>query len=422
MTDRTDRDGWARMPAEEREAALGSEFRRRLAAVLRVSPDTLDLDAPMSGLHRVMADPRATYLVLRGIVEDLLGFLIYPVELRGVGTLAQFSRYLAGEVEPLPDPRGSPIADPYAGGEWAWGAVSDEPLERRLPGVTFVLSAPRCGSTLFRAMLDGHPELFSPPELNLLPFDRMGDRGRRTEELGYSWIRSGPAQAYGGLFDWDEETAQLHVGRLEETNAWVPDVYAELIHGAGTRHLVDKSPLYSLHPAWMRRAELWFDRPRYIFLLRHPYSVMESFVRMRFHRLLGPHWGLPHDHPWRLAERVWGVCNAHIAAFLSTVPEDRQLAVYYERLVSHPEEEGERVCAFLGTEYHPGVADPYAGGRQLQGSRFGRKALPTIGDPNILRHTGIDASLADWRRHRPPHPVGPFLRSTAAAVGYSLDE
>ncbi len=45
-----------------------------------------------------------------------------------------------------------------------------------LPEMVFLLSAPRSGSTLLRAMLGGHPELFSPPELNLLPFSSMGER------------------------------------------------------------------------------------------------------------------------------------------------------------------------------------------------------------------------------------------------------
>jgi len=34
-----------------------------------------------------------------------------------------------------------------------------------------VLSPPRSGSTLLRVMLGGHPQLFAPPELELLSFN-----------------------------------------------------------------------------------------------------------------------------------------------------------------------------------------------------------------------------------------------------------
>src|SRR5262249_3795882 len=39
------------------------------------------------------------------------------------------------------------------------------PISRKNHKVVFVLSAPRSGSTLFRVMLAGHPQLFAPPEL-----------------------------------------------------------------------------------------------------------------------------------------------------------------------------------------------------------------------------------------------------------------
>ncbi len=45
--------------------------------------------------------------------------------------------------------------------------------EERNPSMLFLLSSPRSGSTLLRAMLAGHPALFSPPELHLLTFYSM---------------------------------------------------------------------------------------------------------------------------------------------------------------------------------------------------------------------------------------------------------
>ena len=54
-----------------------------------------------------------------------------------------------------------------------------------------IAAKPRTGSTLLRVMLAGHPHLFAPPELNLLPFESMGRRGRQIDETGLSWMRYG---------------------------------------------------------------------------------------------------------------------------------------------------------------------------------------------------------------------------------------
>lgn len=48
--------------------------------------------------------------------------------------------------------------------------------ERAAGSVTFLLSAPRSGSTLLRVMLAGHSRLFVPPELELLRFASMDER------------------------------------------------------------------------------------------------------------------------------------------------------------------------------------------------------------------------------------------------------
>jgi hypothetical protein len=57
------------------------------------------------------------------------------------------------------------------------------------PRMIFVLSPPRSGSTLLRIMLAGNPRLFSPPELELLSFNTLGERkqaftGKFSKRLG----------------------------------------------------------------------------------------------------------------------------------------------------------------------------------------------------------------------------------------------
>lgn len=63
----------------------------------------------------------------------------------------------------------------------------------------FILAPPRSGSTLLRVMLGGHPDLFAPPELELLsyktPRGAEGRSGRTLHRLGSRGIdarRHGP--------------------------------------------------------------------------------------------------------------------------------------------------------------------------------------------------------------------------------------
>jgi len=52
--------------------------------------------------------------------------------------------------------------------------------QKKNPTAIFVLSPPRSGSTLFRVMLAGHPQLFAPPELDLLSFNTLRERKGRS--------------------------------------------------------------------------------------------------------------------------------------------------------------------------------------------------------------------------------------------------
>ncbi|HLE84125.1 MAG TPA: amino acid adenylation domain-containing protein, partial [Thermoanaerobaculia bacterium] len=49
-------------------------------------------------------------------------------------------------------------------------------MARRNPRAVFVLGPPRSGTTLLRVMLAGHPDLFAPPELELLPYATLAER------------------------------------------------------------------------------------------------------------------------------------------------------------------------------------------------------------------------------------------------------
>src|SRR5206468_1745548 len=79
---------------------------------------------------------------------------------------------------------------------------------------------------------------------------------------------------------------------------------------AGERVLVDKSPTYALDLETLARADRYFEAPRYIHLVRHPYTMIESFVRARLDTLLGPNlFKQPEVDPYVVAEMVWANSN-----------------------------------------------------------------------------------------------------------------
>ncbi|GAB4152428.1 MAG: hypothetical protein Fur0021_17200 [Candidatus Promineifilaceae bacterium] len=279
------------------------------------------------------------------------------------------------------------------------------------PGMVFLLSAPRSGSTLLRAMLAGHPDLFCPPELHLLPYTAMTER---QTALAGSYLDEGLQRAVMTLYHLDAAAAKQQIATWLAADRCIQEVYAELQQAAAPRLLLDKSPSYALHRAALDRAEAWFTNPSYIHLVRHPYAVIESAMRTRLDRLLGD---VVVDRE-KLAEDIWLTANQNTRDFLQDIPADRKLVVLYEDLVRQPETTLRRICAFLNLPFHAAVLQPYNGDRMTDGI-YAHSAQ--IGDPHFHHHQEIDAALADaWRAVRLSHPLNPQTRQLAASFHYDL--
>ena len=260
-------------------------------------------------------------------------------------------------------------------------------------------------------MLEGHPALFSPPELHLLPFGTMA---QRRDALGASFMGEGLRRAWMELEGIDAAASQLRLDALTDRDALIHEVYARLQTLAAPRLLVDKTPSYAGRLDTLERAEETFHAARYIHLVRHPHAMIESFVRMRMEKLLGASGSDPH----RLAERIWVETNQNVQKFFAKVDPQRCLVVRYEDLVANPRATSERICAFLDVPFDPALLDPYSEGRMTGGVHGGSAG---IDDPNFLRHRTIDASLGDaWRSVQLPRPLGDRAAALARSFGYEL--
>jgi amino acid adenylation domain-containing protein len=283
------------------------------------------------------------------------------------------------------------------------------------PPVLFVLAPPRSGTTLLRVMLGGHPGLFSPPELELLTFNTMDERRAAFSGRDSFW-REGVLRAVMEARGCPLDEARDLVEACEREGWTTRRFYRQLQDWVGGRTLVDKSTNYPLDPEVLKRAEETFDSPFYLHLVRHPYGMIHSFEEAKIDQVF---FRRPHPFARReLAELIWTVSQRNILAFLETVPAHRQHRLLFENLVRDPEGELRRLCAALGIEYHPDMADPYKEkqARMTDGLHAEGRML---GDMKFHEHQGVDAGTAErWRQDYAEDFLGEPAWTTAVALGY----
>src|SRR4029079_15643359 len=189
-----------------------------------------------------------------------------------------------------------------------------------------------------------------------LSFNTMAERAAAFSGRNRLWLE-GLLRAVMEIRGCGAEEAREVVLAAERSGWTTERFYGEMQEGLGDRILVDKSPAYALDLAVLERAEEAFSDPRYIHLVRHPHAVVRSFAEARLEQVFFRH---PHDFGRReLAELIWVVSHENIVQFLGGIPEERQHWVRFEDLVGEPERVLQEICAFLGLDYDPAMADPY---------------------------------------------------------------
>ena len=403
------------MPSEQRATGILSYLTALAATILKTDANQIAGDADLMDLG---IDSLMIMEMLDSIKRDLQ-LMVYPREVYANPRLENLSAYLATELENLNTEGnlGSPdvsvstdsstlsiaeITDPRAG--------LPEDFQPLGPMV-FLLSTPRAGSTLLRVMLAGHPELFSPPELHLLPFTTMA---KRHASLKGSYLEQGLQRALMELNAADANDAQALLDDFIDRDIPITEVYALLQKLAGRRLVVDKSPTYALDPLILARAEALFSHAKYIHLVRHPVSSIDSFARLRMDKIMAS----GAADPYGLAEQIWVDGNRNIDQFMSQLPGDRVHRVKFEDLVAQPGRVLGSLCDFLGIEFDPAVVDPYQGRRMADGVHSHSRP---IGDPNFTQHSGIESAKADaWKSIRLPRTLRQDTMRLAGAFDYGV--
>jgi thioesterase domain-containing protein/acyl carrier protein len=279
----------------------------------------------------------------------------------------------------------------------------------------FILSAPRSGSTLLRVMLGGHPQLFAPPELELLSFNSLRERKAAFTGRDSFWLE-GTLRAIMEVEGCDAWRAASIMEGYEAQCLTTQQFYGLMQKAVGDRRLVDKSPSYALDPATLERAEEDFEGAMYIHLVRHPCGMIQSFDEYRLDQIF-----FRYEHSFstrELAELIWLVSNENIIEFLGRIPRMRKHQVKFEDLLSYPEQAVDRLCAFLGLEPHPALLQPYADNRKKMTDGIHAESR-MLGDLKFHTHSAIDPRVGDrWKDAITEDSLGEPTRRVADLLGY----
>ena len=279
----------------------------------------------------------------------------------------------------------------------------------------FILAPPRSGTTLLRVMLAGHPKLFAAAELQLLGFHDMVERRDAYQGKFALWLE-GAVRALMELKGCDADQAKAILEEYEEEGLTTREVYAEFQDLLGDRLLVDKSPSYALDPASLRKADREFEDAVFVHLVRHPYAMIQSFVKYRLDQVM-----YLRDHEFdarRLAELIWLVSHRNIIDFLDTVPQERQCRIVFEDMVCEPEPAMRGFCERVGIGYDEALVNPYADIEKKMVDGIYKESAP-MGDTKLLKRKAIDPSAADaWKGVLNDNFISDLTWELAQALGY----
>ncbi|PPT26470.1 non-ribosomal peptide synthetase, partial [Xanthomonas arboricola] len=268
------------------------------------------------------------------------------------------------------------------------------------PKAIFLLTPPRSGSTLLRVMLAGHSGLFSPPELELLSFERLDERALLGARERYR--REGTLRALVEIMSCDAAAAEGLLSDCERRGMTVKQFYRFMQERIGDRLLVDKTPSNSLDVSYLQRAEADFDRPLYIHLVRRPEPMILSFEKQNLDQM----WWTKFDcrcgdtfvqnppFPARtLGEIVWLISHQNILQFTAQIPQERLLRLHFEDLVEDPRASMMRVCDFAGLAFEEAMIRPYDAAEKKMTDGL-HDVSRMMGDPKFHSHKKIDSAAA----------------------------
>ncbi len=266
----------------------------------------------------------------------------------------------------------------------------------------FIIGTGRCGTTLLAQMLNAHPRICVPHELQILFEEQTGNGPRLWEafERGdhLRWTARDFATAIRRwcpyrLHRWFPTTRFLRrqAYPITDPGRLVTDLYAAIARRAGKDVFLEQTPWYGQR---LDIVERLVPEARYVHMVRDGRDVAVSFARTPWwHRDIGRNLVRWHDE-------VRGIERTAAELGLG----GRLLTVRYEDVVREPEQALRRVCGFLDVPFAPAMLDPRRFVRYERHYRGGRSWFDNLSSDAFRRwrraggSPTFASSVGAWRR------------------------
>lgn len=271
----------------------------------------------------------------------------------------------------------------------------------------FIVGCPRSGTTLLQLMLHAHPAIAIPPENRFLlemydnreQFGDLRERGNRRKVAQFIVRRRRSKLRDFGLDP--DQTLRRIVREAPTVGAAAEVVFRSYAERFGKRRWGDKRPAYIQRLDVVLRL---FPDAQIIHIVRDGRDCVSSLKRM-------PWW----EGGSMSAIRIWRAAIIKGRRARARLPEHAYIEVRYEDLVTNPDVELRRLCAFLDEDFDEAMLEPH---------RFADVAVPERKVWHSRTAQAVDdAATHRWRRDLEPWELSLFEFVAARQMrlhGYAL--
>ncbi|MEM1121732.1 MAG: beta-ketoacyl synthase N-terminal-like domain-containing protein, partial [Bacteroidota bacterium] len=212
------------------------------------------------------------------------------------------------------------------------------------------------------------------------------------------------------------DTAKTIIHDFKQQGFTTKAFYHQLQEWATPKTIIDKTPSYALDLRTLKKIAQDFDNPIFIHLVRHPYSMVNSFEKYHMEQVL---YLKPHNYTSKeLGELVWLKSHQNILNLLENVPQNRRFSLRYEDLVQQPKIVLEKLCQQIGLDFHDQLLTPYKNIQQqnINGIHADSRSMS---DSNLLNFKGINAQKAEeWKAALEDNFLSDTTWQVAEKLGY----
>jgi hypothetical protein len=264
---------------------------------------------------------------------------------------------------------------------------------QRFPPPLFVLGSPRSFTSLINGVLGQHPQAYGLPEMNLFMAATMKEM---MEELsGYRQIQMhGLLRVVGQIYSGEQTMASIDMAKrwvLTRLGRSTTEIFIEICEHIAPLRIIDKSPVYSSKPLYLKRMRQAFPDARYLHLLRHPRKQCESSMNVAngIMAILEDSIDYAVDPPIVDPQISWLAVQRNILEHLSLIPPERQMTLRGEDVLNDRDEHLRRICEWLGMRTDDDAIAPMLHPERSPYATLGPIGAHLGNDANYLRSPAL---------------------------------